>query len=118
MEPSAFDRCGAAFDEVVAPLARGEASAAAAAAAEDAILPHRLKCSTGGKSGQTAAQLAGKIGGCLSIRSGTFLYAPVEKRSERREEAVERRGEERRGEKRREEKRKRREERGEMMNYG
>ena len=80
LEPSAFDRCGAAFDEVVAPLARGEASAAAAAAAEDAILPHRLKCSTGGKAGQTAAQLAERIGGCLSIRSGTFLYAPVEKR--------------------------------------
>ena len=40
---------------------------AAAAAAEDAILPHRLKCSTGGKAGQTAAQLAERIGGWMLI---------------------------------------------------
>ena len=49
---------------------------AAAAAAEDAILPHRLKCSTGGKAGQTAAQFAERIGAmdARPIRSGTFLY--------------------------------------------
>jgi hypothetical protein len=42
---------------------------AAAAAAEDAILPHRLKCSTGGKAGQTAAQFAERIGAMDAYRS-------------------------------------------------
>ena len=44
---------------------------AAAAAAEDAILPHRLKCSTGGKTGHTAAQLAERIG------AGWMLIDPL-----------------------------------------
>ena len=44
---------------------------AAAAAAEDAILPHRLKCSTGGKAGQTAAQFAERIG------AGWMLIDPL-----------------------------------------